>query len=189
MDVLTTERLVLRPFTAEDEQFVADLHRHPGIVRFLPDQATTTPERTRAQLERFLSYADHPVQGMWCITRSDGTPVGLLMLKEIPFSAGSPRAGGAPDVEIGWRVHPGHEGRGYVTEAAERVLQHAWDSGLTRVIAVTDPENTASQRVCARLGLRDEGLTGDYYDETVRLFVLDRSTGAGHLAAAGEVTP
>ncbi|ACV05644.1 GNAT family N-acetyltransferase [Kytococcus sedentarius] len=174
METLTTERLVLRPFTTGDHDFVADLHRHPGIERFIPSQATTTPERTSHQLERFTSYADHPVHGMWCVTLADGRPVGLLMLKPIPFSADNPRADGESDLELGWRIHVDHEGNGYATEAARRVLEHAWGAGLPRVVAVTDPENHPSMRVCTRLGMRDAGLTDDYYDETVRLFVLER---------------
>lgn len=179
MEILTTDRLVLRPFSAGDHAFVADLHRHPGVQRFIPSQATTTAERTAAQVERFVSYADHPVHGMWCVTLAGGTPVGLLMLKPIPRSQGAPAADGEPEVEIGWRIHRDHEGRGYVTEAARRVLEHAWASGLQRVVAVTDPENHASMRVCARLGMRDEGTTQDYYDEQVRLFVIDRAAGDG----------
>ena len=41
-------------------------------------------------------------------------------------------------------------------------------------IAVTHPDNEASQRVARRLGMRDEGLTDRYYDTTTRLFVLER---------------
>ncbi|WP_462418226.1 GNAT family N-acetyltransferase [Kytococcus sp. Marseille-QA3725] len=188
METLRADRLVLRPFTAADHAFVADLHRHPGIARFIPSQATTTPERTTEQLERFAAYADHPVHGMWCVTLDDGTPVALVMLKPIPFSAESPRAGGEPDLEVGWRVHLDHEGRGYATEAAERVLEHAWAAGVDRVVAVTDPRNEASMRVCGRLGMVGRGTTREYYDEEVRLFVIDRprSVPPGGAAVTGE---
>ena len=61
---------------------------------------------------------------------------------------------------------------GIATEAATRVLGHASD--LPRIVAVTHPDNEASQRVARRLGMRDEGLTDRYYDTTTRLFVLER---------------
>ena len=52
------------------------------------------------------------------------------------------------------------------------MLGHASD--LPRIVAVTHPDNEASQRVARRLGMRDEGLTDRYYDTTTRLFVLER---------------
>ena len=101
-------------------------------------------------------------------------------LKPIPIS-GSPLAADprnpelaldSPEVEIGWHLHPDVWGRGIATEAATRVLGHASD--LPRIVAVTHPDNEASQRVARRLGMRDEGLTDRYYDTTTRLFVLER---------------
>lgn len=171
MQTFETDRLVLRPFTPDDQQFVHEVHTHPGIARFIPGQVSRSSEATRAQTERFMSLADHPVHGFWCVTLADGTPVALVMFKPVPFSEDSPRAQEEQDVEIGWRQHPDHGGHGYVTEAAARVLEHAWASGLQRVVAVTDPENHASMGVCRRLGMVDAGPSADYYDKTTRLFV------------------
>lgn len=42
------------------------------------------------------------------------------------------------------------------------MLEHA--SALSRIVAVTYPQNLPSQRVTARLGMRDEGLTDRYYN-------------------------
>ncbi|WP_342767532.1 GNAT family N-acetyltransferase [Calidifontibacter indicus] len=58
------------------------------------------------------------------------------------------------------------------TEAATRVLEHA--SALPRIVAVTHPQNLPSQRVTARLGMRNEGLTDRYYNLAMRLFVVER---------------
>ena len=52
------------------------------------------------------------------------------------------------------------------------MLEHA--SALSRIVAVTYPQNLPSQRVTARLGMRDEGLTDRYYNLTMRLFVVER---------------
>lgn len=142
MQTFQTDRLVLRPFTPDDQQFVHEVHTHPGIARFIPGQVSRSSEATRAQTERFMSLADHPVHGFWCVTLADGTPVALVMFKPVPFSQDSPRAQEEQDVEIGWRQHPDHGGHGYVTEAAARVLEHAWASGLQRVVAVRTRRTT-----------------------------------------------
>lgn len=55
-------------------------------------------------------------------------------------------------------------------EAASAVMTDAANNGLRFVIAVTDPLNAASQRVCERLGMRSLGVTEAYYDEHNLLF-------------------
>lgn len=48
-------------------------------------------------------------------------------------------------------------GRGYATEAGTAVKNHAFQQlGLTRLIALVDPENSASARVAEKIGLRHE---------------------------------
>lgn len=170
---LRTERLALRPFRDSDADFVLEVHQHPGLRRFVPEQALEDLEGVPARLERFGRFDDDPVLGIVCIERlADGAPVGLVMLVPIPPSAGVD----VDDVEIGWRGHPEHGGQGYVAEAARAVLDHALGSGLPRVVAVTDPDNAPSQSVCRRIGMDDRGTTDDYYDEGgARLFVAERS--------------
>ncbi|RII95715.1 N-acetyltransferase, partial [Clavibacter michiganensis subsp. insidiosus] len=45
--------------------------------------------------------------------------------------------------------------------------------GLTRVLAVTNPENAPSQAVCRRIGMRPLGRTRGYYDKECALFRVD----------------
>lgn len=166
---LRTERLSIRPFRDDDAPALLAIHAHPGLRRFVPS-AVLDDEGVPARLERFRRFDADPVLGIVAVERAaDGATVGLIMLQPIPASAGVELA----DVEIGWRGHPDHGGRGYVTEAARAVLDHALASGLPRVVAVTDPENHASQAVCSRIGMRRAGLTRDYYDEETVLFVAD----------------
>jgi hypothetical protein len=63
---------------------------------------------------------------------------------------------------------------GATTEAAAAVLADAFDLGLPRAIAVTHPDNHASQAVCRRLGMTALGPTTRYYDTTFELFALNR---------------
>jgi RimJ/RimL family protein N-acetyltransferase len=74
------------------------------------------------------------------------------------------------DTEIGWHFHPNYWGHGYATEAAAAVLAHALDSGLDKVVAVTAPANTASQRVCLRIGMTHRGQTDRYYNALCELY-------------------
>ena len=186
---LTTRRLRLRPFTQADLPAVLEIHRHPGIARFIPSAVCRDLDDARATLTRFAAY-DEGVCGIPAVVLTDGPEagqvVGLVMVKPVPPS-GTPAAARASspaprppailpgpgerwDTEIGWRVHPAYEGRGYIAEAARAALAAAFAAGLDRIVAVTDPQNLPSQRVAERIGMRRCGQTRDYYDELSELF-------------------
>jgi len=60
--------------------------------------------------------------------------------------------------EIGWAFNPAYHGRGFATEAARELLVLAFaELGMHRVFAQLDPRNSASARLCERLGMRREG--------------------------------
>lgn len=169
MRPLETRRLQLREFTREDAQFVLELHQHPDLVRFIPSVALIDLDGALAAIDRFRTF-HRPDRGWWCVTRRDGTQVGAVVLKDIPPSKDID----LKDVEVGWRQHPAHSGNGYMTEAARALIDLGFDSGLPRLVAVVDPENLPSQRVCQRLGMVHRGRTRAYYDAELELFVLDR---------------
>jgi len=59
--------------------------------------------------------------------------------------------------EIGFMLHPDHQGHGYATEAAEAIVELAFGTyRLHRVYGCVEPRNTASVRVLERLGMRRE---------------------------------
>ena len=63
----------------------------------------------------------------------------------------------APLGEIGFIVHPDHQGHGYATEAARVLLELAFEHlRLHRVCARLEPRNVASGRVLEKLGMRRE---------------------------------
>ena len=92
----------------------------------------------------------------------------------------------APECELGWVFAPDMAGLGYATEAARAVPDTAFAAGAHRVIAVLDPRNTASARVCARLGMQQEAHfvrnwrnTEGGWDDTAVWAVLRDATPAG----------
>ncbi len=56
-------------------------------------------------------------------------------------------------VEAGWHVRSDLRRQGYATEAAEAVRAAARRAGIEHLIAIIRPDNTASQRVAAKIGL------------------------------------
>jgi RimJ/RimL family protein N-acetyltransferase len=170
MRTIAGARLRLRPWQDDDAGFLLDLESRWEVVRFLGAHPAimTTREEALASIRRRRAL-DHPVHGIWVITTGADHPVGNLLLKPIPLSAGE-TPGEPVDVEIGWHLHPDHWGKGYATEAAGAVLADAFDRGLAKVLAVTDPGNHASQAVCRRLGMTARGRTARYYGTVSELF-------------------
>ncbi len=166
-----TGRLSLRRWTPQDAEFVFDLYSRWEVQRFIGKAPRVMEHRSEAlaRVEQWMGL-DHAVHGIWAVDEKEsGKQVGVLLLKPIPFSQG---VGDSPhDTEIGWHFHPDSWGRGYASEAAAVILRHAFDCGLHQVVAVTNPSNFASRRVCGRIGMKHLGQTARYYDTPCELYV------------------
>jgi RimJ/RimL family protein N-acetyltransferase len=182
--ILETKRLILRPWEPEDADFVLDLYSRWEVQRFIGTRPQVMRERADAE-ERIRSWRtmDHPLHGAWAVQLTEAVQLnnpdepkttaplaGTLLLKSIPASAETLPLQPSGDTEIGWHFHPDYWGRGYATEAATAVLAYALGGGLDRVVAVTAPANTASQKVCLRIGMTHRGQTNRYYNAICELF-------------------
>ena len=169
IESFTTERLSLHPWQPDEAEAVLDLYSRWEVMRYLGanPQVLTDLDQAAAKIAGWLAFPG-PLHGVWAI-RVDGRPIGTALLKVLPLSGGAQPSG---ITEVGWHLHPDFWGHGYATEATSRLLDHAWAHGLDRVVAVTYPQNAASQAVCGRLGMAALGLTDQYYDVTSSLFEI-----------------
>ena len=77
--------------------------------------------------------------------------------------------------EIGFVLHPDHQGHGYATEAAREMLRLGFEQlGLHRIIGRLEARNSASAAVLERLGMRleahlheNEWVKGEWQSELV----------------------
>ena len=142
-----TPRLVLRQRSMDDLEACMSMDRDPEVTRFLPGP-WNDPIKHRAFVEERIGYAYPSGMGYWAITTPEGF-VGWILLTPLDLYG--------PEIEIGWRLIRAAWGRGYATEAARPVLDHALNTlGLSEVIADIDPANTASINVAHKLGFRPE---------------------------------
>jgi [ribosomal protein S5]-alanine N-acetyltransferase len=147
--VLETERLILRRLTPDDAEFVLRLLTDPAFLRFIGDRGVRTVDDARAYIERGpgASYARHGF-GVYAATLRDGTPVG---------NCGLLKRDALDDVDLGYSLLPEFRGRGYATEAAAALVEHARrDFGMRRLAAIVDPENVPSVRVLRAVGMTFE---------------------------------
>jgi RimJ/RimL family protein N-acetyltransferase len=185
MELLRTDRLLLRHWEEPDLAAFFDLYSREDVVRWLgahPRRALATEAEARERLARWCDHGRGLASplGLWAVVPCaaggpPGQPVGTVLL--LPLADGDGPTG---LVEVGWHLHPEHQGQGMATEAARAVLTLAAGAGIGQVLAITDLDNAASQRVAVRLGMTDEGVTGRWFGLTARQYrKVIRPAGAG----------
>jgi RimJ/RimL family protein N-acetyltransferase len=151
MQILETDRLVLRHLERDDLEDLYALYRDPEIRRYFPE-GTLTRDETREELEWFLNgHPEHPELGLWAtIHRPSGRFIGRCGL--LPWTIDD-RA----EVEVAYLLDKEFWGQGLATEAARAIVEYAFDRlGLSRLICLIDPANQASIGVAEKLGMRLE---------------------------------
>jgi RimJ/RimL family protein N-acetyltransferase len=145
-------RLLLRPLAAADVGALLAYRSLPEVCRYVPFEPMGR-EDVMARLREQWSCHALAQEGDALILGAEladtGQLIGDVMLRWI---SAEHRCG-----EIGYVFSPAFAGRGFAGEAAHAVLHLAFDDlGLHRVMARLDARNTASARLAARLGMRQE---------------------------------
>src|SRR5688500_17060429 len=122
------------------------------MVRWLYEDAARTLEEDRPWLEGRIRRVRFGLTGDglgFAAALRDGTVIGDLSLT---LSSAEHRQG-----EIGFLVHPDHQGRGYATDAARALRDLAFETfALHRVVRRLEARTAASPRVLAQLGMGGE---------------------------------
>ena len=147
---LTTDRLGLRRFTAEDVDWLVDLYSDPDVTRYLG--GTKDRGRTEELMRgRILQYYDqHPGLGIWMtVDRASGSAVGFHLLNHIQ---------GESIVQVGFALVKTAWGRGFGTEMASAVLRYGFvNLAMPRIVGMASLGNHASQHVLQKIGLERRG--------------------------------
>jgi len=163
--LIESERILIRNWNIEkDTEAVFRMYSHPDVVRFLGRECLKNHQEAQEYIQRLINHTEGfgGKYGSWAITeRSNDTLIGNILLKPIP---GKDRIL-TEQIEIGWHLARPMWGQGYATEAAQTMVEHAFETlALNRLIAVTELENKASIAVMKRLGMSSLGPCRDFYD-------------------------
>ena len=148
---LRTERLILRPWRAEDLDPFAALNTDDRVTVTLG--GSIDRNASDALAARIVEGFEKRGFGQWAVELSGVAPfIGFIGLSVPGFDAPF-----MPAVEIGWRLAFDHWGKGYATEGARAALDYGFNAaGLAEIVSFTAAGNTRSRAVMERLGMRTD---------------------------------
>jgi RimJ/RimL family protein N-acetyltransferase len=127
----------------DDLEACLAMDRDPEVTRFVAGP-WADPAAHRTFVENRIRRSYPSGMGYWSIMAPDF--VGWILLAPLDLAG--------PEIEIGWRIARVARGRGYATEAARCVLDHALNTlRLPQIVADIDPSNGPSLAVARKLGL------------------------------------
>jgi RimJ/RimL family protein N-acetyltransferase len=150
-----TARLQLRAATPGDAEATWHFRQLEAVSHWLPS-APATFEQYRAGFE------DPGRLAATLVAELGGAVIGDLMIAvgdtwaqtEVTEQARGRQA------ELGWTLHPDHQGQGYATEAVRELIRLCFtELALRRVTASCFAGNEASWRLMERVGMRRETYT------------------------------
>lgn len=171
MEIIETDRLVLRNFRRSDAAALLAYLHEPGASCFLSLELANMEE---AEAEAVKRGADDEHVAV-CL-KGTGQLIGDVFA--VPET---------DTFSVGWNFNPDYGGRGYALEAAQALFSHLFEGrGARRLYAYVEDHNTSSRRLCERLGMRKEGLFVEFvsfrnddagnpvYEDTLQYAVLRR---------------
>lgn len=151
---LHTPRLLLRSFEQSDAAFVLAGLSHPAVIKHYGVQYHSM-EAVQTQMNWYQQLLAEGSGTWWCVCRADGgEPMGACgfnSLQRLHRKA-----------ETGYWLLPAYQGQGYMHEAMQAALAHAFGAlQLHRIEAVVETDNHASMLLAQRLGFMLEGTQRD----------------------------
>ena len=147
---LETERLVLRPLSADDADALHRISNEPNVRLYLWDDKPVPEATIRDLIARSVRMFSEEGIGLFGVRMCGGG--------DLLGFCGFVRLGGMGEAELCYELTPEVWGKGLATEASRSCLRYAFEeAGFERVIAGADAPNDASLRVIEKLGMKPAG--------------------------------
>ena len=146
MKVLETNRLIIRRFKQEDWKDLYEYLSKEEVVKYEPYGVSSEIQCKEEALRRSSDLA------FWAVCLKDNNKLigNLYFCEENPSEFQT--------WELGYVFNNDFQGKGYATEACNRLLQYGFESlKVRRIVAMCNPLNTSSWKLLERLRFRREG--------------------------------
>ncbi|MEE4182412.1 GNAT family N-acetyltransferase [Pseudomonas viridiflava] len=165
MNTTRTGRLVLRDFEVADVPALAGILGDPQVMRYSVRGVLSERATGEFVLNCMHAYSADGFAPQAVIEVETNRLIGFCGLN-------AEQVDNVMEVEIGYRLAPSHWGRGLASEAALASLRHGFETlQLGSVIAIVQPQNTASVRVLQKTGFSDY-IHSQYHRLGVRIYRL-----------------
>ena len=153
MTYIETPRLILRSWKESDYLPFIDMNADEDVMKYFPN--ILSKEESLQTIDQVLEHFDKWSYGVFAAElKEDQEFIGAIGLSHPTFNASF-----TPCVEILWRLSKQYWGQGYATEGARAVISYAFNTlGLKEIYSFTTLNNTASENVMKKIGMRKIGV-------------------------------
>jgi len=163
--LLHTPRLLLRPLKETDEDFIYSLRSNEQVNKFIDRVPAETIEDASAFIRKINEGVAENKSYYWGIVlKETSTMVGTICLWNLSADRKS--------AELGYELHPDHQGQGYMHEAMKEVIGFVFRSGFTCLQAYTHEDNLASTKLLLKCGFVHDEHRKDPENPSIMIFSL-----------------
>ncbi|MFN0124923.1 MAG: GNAT family N-acetyltransferase [Blastocatellia bacterium] len=162
---IETERLLMRPFTAEDVNVIHRIWTEPGVRLFLWDNDIIPPEMARYVVTQSADMFQREGAGIQAVV--------LRGTNELIGFCGYWYFHEPPQLELSFGLTTAQWGKGLAQEAARAMIRYGFEQrGMEKIEASADVPNLVSLGVMEKIGMRlvkEESVNGKpiaFYDIT-----------------------
>ncbi len=172
--IFRTTRLLVRQLSLSDLPAYRSVEGDPLVMRYITGRPRTPAESRARMLDFINNYATEPHTGVWAVIElSSSHYIGTASLSTLE---------NCEELQIGYKLKPLAQGKGYATEIAKALVHHAFfKARLEKIVAVTHPHNKASQRVLLKAGMQLQQNFHYAYDQYLPFFALEKVQYLEHL--------
>lgn len=147
---IISDRLILRQWKESDYPIFAKMNSCDAVMEYFPNKLTEIESNLFA--EKLFKLISERGWGLWALEIKDTNEfIGFAGLHQIPKQLSF-----SPAIEIGWRLIKEAWGKGYATEAANKILEVAFkELGINEIVSITSVVNKRSKAVMERIGLKN----------------------------------
>lgn len=174
---IETQRLLLRPVTLSDAEDMFDYASDEETSYFVFERHSSIEKTEEAIVEYFMT---DPFGKFGIELKETGKMIGTIDLR---VKDEKQRA------IMGYTLNKAYQGKGYMTEAADAILNYAFNTlDLDCVAALHDERNAASGKVMERIGMQREGVMrhvgiwkkGEYFNDVYYSILRDEYKPRSH---------
>ncbi len=147
--IFQSERLGFRNWLESDLALMSEINADKEVMKYFPK--SPTEKETFNFIYRMQKQFVEKGFCYFAVDRLESKEfIGFIGISEQTYEAEF-----TPCIDIGWRLHRKHWGKGYATEGAKCCLEYAFnDLGLDKIYAIAPKVNAKSESVMKKIGLK-----------------------------------